>query len=199
MTEPTNQAQIDLNYLRYQSQLDQLISDLNILRSSWTGPWKIVESHPANFYLLEYMEIQTTDVIEKKHDIEPSPADLRNVIMNMSTTQTRFILHQSDIDPKDVISIAQDSNLAALNVVIVPTVPLIGLIGYNGTPVNNYIDLIRYNIEALSHPMTPDEYQSFWSSVVSPTMDGYPIFIFLNLISIGIISLTLLKGSKKRV
>jgi hypothetical protein len=144
------------------------------LKSEWTGPVKVVETHPANFYLLQYMGIQTIDVVEKKHDIEPSPADIRNVIMNMSATQTRFILHQSDIDPKDMLSIAQDPELSTLNVVIVPTVPLIGLIGYNGTSPANYIDLIRYNIEALFHPMTPDEYETFWTSVVSPTVDGYP-------------------------
>ncbi|MHA1712553.1 MAG: metal ABC transporter substrate-binding protein, partial [Candidatus Ranarchaeia archaeon] len=132
------------NYYRYLGDLDNLIDHINESRGILNGT-KVVVHHPAFFYLLDLLGVTRIGIIEERHGVEPSTEHIASLIKTMAEENCHLIISQPQLDKKDVIEIARDTNSS-----IADLTPLLGVEG-----VNSYIEMINYDIEALKNPEPP--------------------------------------------
>ncbi|TFH26543.1 MAG: zinc ABC transporter substrate-binding protein [Promethearchaeota archaeon] len=148
--DPADGDELTQNYHNYIEQLDALIGHLEANRSKYEG-LKVVVHHPSFMYLLDFLGIERIGVIEEQHEVEPSPQHIQTIKDLMVAENCTTLISQANLDKDVILQLARDTNAS-----IIWGVPLLGMDGSNGQPIETYIEMIEYNIWALDNPETPD-------------------------------------------
>lgn len=137
---PANQTAFENNRDSYLMELDQLLWRIGNFSAWYYKDMKVVIMHPAFFYLFDLLKINRTAVVEKIQGVEPSAADIANIIDLMNSNHIKIIVANPQHDDEAVIQIARStgSKIAYLT-------PLLGVYG-----LTSYIDMIDYDLFALS-------------------------------------------------
>ena len=135
-------TQYETNRDTYLAELDDLISRLEGEYADQLRGLKVVVHHPAFFYLLELLEVERVGVIEEHEGSEPSAQHIQEIVDLMKAENISTIITQPQIEEDLIIQIARDTNakLAKLT-------PLLNI-----NNIDNYIDMIEYNVFALQNP-----------------------------------------------
>ena len=138
----THKTQYEANRDNYLAELDDLISRVEGEYADQLRGLKVVVHHPAFFYLLELLEVDRVGVIEEHEGSEPSAQHIQEIVDLMIAENISTIVTQPQIEEDLIIQIARDTNakLAMLT-------PLLNI-----NNVDNYIDMIDYNVFALQNP-----------------------------------------------
>ena len=137
-----HKTQYESNRDTYLAELDDLISRVEGEYADQLRGLKVVVHHPAFFYLLELLEVERAGVIEEHEGSEPSAQHIQEIVDLMKAENISTIVTQPQIEEDLIIQIARDTNakLAKLT-------PLLNI-----NNVDNYIDMIEYNVFALQNP-----------------------------------------------
>jgi ABC-type Zn uptake system ZnuABC Zn-binding protein ZnuA len=178
----TQKTEFTTNFASYGLKLDNLYSEVIGNKTIFNGT-KVVMHHPAMKYLYDLLGIVRVAVIEEKEGSEPSAQHIQEITKTMIDDGLTIIVNQPNLDVEDVGQIAKDANAKIVN-----SIPLLGMTGDNGELIDNYIEMIRYNIWALNNPQDPPE---------ASTIDGFPhISVIFGFGLMGILMVFLKKNSK---
>lgn len=134
----------------YQLQLDAVISEVATARTEWEGV-KLVAHHPAMMYLYDLLGLNRVAILENVPGAEPTAQHIQEVTKTMQEQEIKLISHQANLDDESIREIAENTGAKAII-----TIPLLGMTGYDGEVVDTYLELIRYNIDALDNPVDPN-------------------------------------------
>jgi len=161
--DPSNNETYTSNLANYITELDILLLEISSAAVEFSG-LKVVEHHPAFMYLLDLLEIERVAAIEEHEGEEPSAEHIAEVIQAIVAENVTMLISQPQIEEEEIIEIARDTNI-----LITELTPLLGIVdehGYispNGPFVDNYIDMIHFNLEALRNPYSPPPVKLNWS------------------------------------
>jgi len=182
-TNSTNDLIYSNNNQTYQDKLDQLISRIEGNATIFTGK-KVIVNHPAFKYLLDLLGIIRVDALEKVEGEEPTSSDIQKLIETVQEQNVDLLINVQWAEQNDFYEIARETNLK-----IAELVPLLGGVDQNNNPITSYIQMIDYNLWALSNPISPPS-----------SIPGYfieLIFISTMIPSIVFIVLIILKNNSK--
>jgi zinc/manganese transport system substrate-binding protein len=103
----------------------------------------VVAYHTSWRYLAEYTGMNIVGFMEPKPGVPPSPSHLAGLILTMRRTNAKVIIMEPFYNRKDADFVASKTGATVL---ILP--PSVG--GLKGAPVNDYISLMRYDIQQLA-------------------------------------------------
>ena len=150
-----NREQYETNRDNYLSELDGLIFDIEDYYFNRTNGLKVVVHHPSFFYLLNMLGVERVGIIEEHEGSEPSVQHIQKIVNNMIEQNVTTIVTQPQIEESLVIQIARDTNskLAKLSPMLRDDID------------DNYIKLIRDNINALLFPEDIEDNQWIVESI----------------------------------
>ena len=137
-----HRTQYESNRDSYLEELDELIVRIETDYYNNTKGLKVVVHHPSFLYLLDLLGVDRMGVIEEHEGSEPSAQHIQEIINLMIEENISTIVTQPQIEEKLIFQIARDTNakLAKLT-------PLLGV-----ESIDNYIEMIEYDIYNLLHP-----------------------------------------------
>lgn len=149
--DPTHTAIYTSNLQAYREHLKGLIMNVagnaTILKNV-----EFVEYHAAYFYLLHEMNLTRLGAVEQIEDQEPSAVhftNITNIIKSEVSKGKEVVLVQSlNIPPDTTWQIARDTGAK-----IAYVAALLG--SYKSATFTNYIQMIEYDLFALTHPESP--------------------------------------------
>ncbi len=153
--DPSNNATYMSNRDDYFDELDNLLADISIAATEFSG-LKVVVHHPAFMYLFDLLGVERVATIEEHEGEEPSAEHIAEVVQAIVAENASIIINQPQLEEEEIIEIARDTGI-----LITELTPLLGIIdenGYvvsNGSLIENYIDMILFNLEALRNPHAP--------------------------------------------
>ncbi len=155
----SNAAIYENNNKTYQEKIDNLLDEINSEKANFKG-LKVTVAHPAFFYLFELLEIERIAVIERGEGKEPSAEDIQNVIDTMIEENCHLVVSLPQKSEENVYEIARSTNsdIALLT-------PLLNVeVEWDGKTVeiDNYIDMIKYDLWALKNPSPPPSILEAW-------------------------------------
>ncbi|NHJ33717.1 MAG: zinc ABC transporter substrate-binding protein, partial [Asgard group archaeon] len=125
---------------------------------------KVVVHHPAFMYLFDLLGIERVAAIEEHEGEEPSAEHIAEVVRTIVAENATMIINQPQLEEEEVVEIARDTGI-----LITELTPLLGIIDENGyvtstgSLIENYIDMILFNLEALRNPYEPLPAYFNWS------------------------------------
>jgi ABC-type Zn uptake system ZnuABC Zn-binding protein ZnuA len=161
--DPSNSATYSSNRDDYFDELDDLLTEISIAAIEFSG-LKVVVHHPAFMYLFDLLDIERIAVIEEHEGEEPSVEHIAEVVKSIEEENVSMIINQPQLEEEEIIEIARGTSI-----LITELTPQLGIIdenGYvvpNGTQIDNYIDMILFNLEALRNPYEPAAANFNWS------------------------------------
>ncbi|MFV2016269.1 MAG: metal ABC transporter substrate-binding protein, partial [Candidatus Heimdallarchaeota archaeon] len=140
---------IDSNYLDYKTQLQKLITEIELQASTFNGT-KIIVDHPAFFYFLNLLGFERMGAIEEREGVDPSPLHIQELRNLMKTENIGLIVASKTQAGSDVeeLAVSTGAKIAYLT-------PLPGIEG-----AENYVKMIRYNLNALKNPQEANSQES---------------------------------------
>lgn len=170
----TNKWLFSNNTETYLYTLDLLLIEIENAKSFFQGT-KLVVNHPAFFYLFQesLLNVSRIATIEKGESQEPSAVDIANIITLMKQENCHLIITNPQHETENVYEIARETNskIALLTPLLNVDVKWDG----NDVYIENYTQMIEFDIWALAHPLDPP-----------PILDLWLIFLIIG-ISIAII------------
>jgi len=160
--DPSNNATYINNRDNYLGDLDNLLADISTSAIEFSG-LKVVVHHPAFMYLFDLLGIERVATIEEHEGEEPSAEHIAEVVRAIVAENASIIVNQPQLSEEEVIEIARDTGI-----LITELTPLLGIIdekGYvlpNGSLIESYIDMIRFNLEAIRNPYEPSVANLNW-------------------------------------
>ncbi len=163
--DPINNATYTTNKDAYKIELDNLLDLINTTKTDFEG-MKVVVHHPAFMYLFDLLGIERLGVIEQTEGEEPSPEHIADIIETINSENVSLLINQPQLDERQISEIARDTGL-----LIADLTPLLGvqdvegLVIAQGRVIDNYITMIKYNLEALKNPHAPAKISdavTFW-------------------------------------
>jgi len=106
----------------------------------------VVAYHTSWKYLAEYTGLNIVGFMEPKPGVPPSPSHLAGLILQMQRTHAKAIIMEPFYNRKDADFVASKTGA---KVVIMP--PSVG--GLKGQKLDDYIDLMKYDIDLLSNSL----------------------------------------------
>ncbi|MBN1329080.1 MAG: zinc ABC transporter substrate-binding protein [Candidatus Heimdallarchaeota archaeon] len=168
LLDPTNSAIYTANRDLYKTELDDLLTLINATKIEFEG-LKVVVHHPAFMYLFDLLGIERFGVIEKTEGEEPSPEYIASIVEIIKTENITLLINQPQLDEKQISEIARDTGIQIAELTPLLGVPDVkGLILAQGRIIDNYITMIKYNLEALKNPYDPikiSNIATFWTLV----------------------------------
>ncbi len=170
--DPTHVSQYKNNLETYRMKLDSLIQRVQGNATVLKGI-KVVEYHAAFFYLLRELNITRLGAIEQIEDQQPSAvhfANISNTIKQaVESGNTVLIVQSMNIPPDTSWQIARDTG-AKISYVAA----LLG--SYSKVNFTSYIQMIDYDLVALTHPEAPP----------SASVPSFTIISTISLVLLGI-------------
>jgi ABC-type Zn uptake system ZnuABC Zn-binding protein ZnuA len=164
------------NTVTYLNTLDSLILEIESVKSSFQG-LKLILNHPAFFYLFQesLLNISRLATIEKGEEQEPSAVEIANIIALMKQENCHLIVTDPQHKTENVYEIARETNskIALLTALLNVDVEWDG----NAVNINNYTQMIEYDIWALAHPLDPPPLIDLWLTILIIGMAIAIIFI----------------------
>lgn len=164
------------NTVTYLKILDSLLVKIEDAKSSFQG-LKLIVNHPAFFYLFQesLLNISRLATIVKGEEQEPSAADIAHVISVMRQENCHLIVTDPQHKTENIYEIARETNSK-----IALLTPLLNVnVKWDGIDVNieNYTQMIEYNIWALAHPLDPPPILDLWLIILIIGISTAIIFI----------------------
>lgn len=136
--DPSNARQYRINTATYLSELDNMTARLIPRFTRYSG-MKVIESHAALFYLIEWMGLVKVDTIEKVEGGEVSAREVEAIIEEIEKKDVRVILKIPQFRSPVVDQIQKETGVE-----VVEVTPLLGPFG-----LEHYIDMIEYDVETI--------------------------------------------------
>ncbi len=160
----------------YINTLDLLLVEINNAKSTFQG-MKLVVNHPSFFYLFQesLLNISRVATIEKGEGQEPSAKDMANVITLMKQQNCHLIVTNPQRETENIYEIARETNSK-----IAILTPLLNVdVKWNGNDVTieNYTQMIEFDIWALAHPLDPPPILDLWLIILIIGISVAIIFI----------------------
>ncbi len=155
--DPNNKAKYEANRDNYLLDLDALIERINKEYRPELEGLKVVVHHPAFMYLFDLLGIKREAIIEEKHEAEPSPEHIQNVVDKMKKDNVKIIVVQPQVSSDVINQIVKETGAKLVSVS--PLLPAFGQ--------TTYVGLIEYDIYALQHPTAATSNASYsWLSLI---------------------------------
>jgi zinc/manganese transport system substrate-binding protein len=106
----------------------------------------VVAYHTSWRYFAEYTGMNIVGFMEPKPGVPPSPSHLAGLILTMRRTGAKVIVMEPFYNRKDADFVASKTGARVL---ILP--PSVG--GIKGAPVNDYLSLMRYDVQQLANTL----------------------------------------------
>jgi ABC-type Zn uptake system ZnuABC Zn-binding protein ZnuA len=171
-------AAYEANGVAYRAALDGLLAEIEGNKTTFAGV-KVVEHHPAFMYLLDLLEIERVAAVEKVEGQEPSAAWLSELATLIAEQEVDYIVSMPQMNEKTPEDLAAETGIQIVELTPFP-VP-----NDQGGMPKTYIEMIRFNIDALQNPRDPEV----------GGIPGYPL-LALALASLGAVALI---SARKRV
>ncbi len=160
----------------YINTLDLLLVEIDTAKSIFQGT-KLVVNHPSFFYLFQesLLNVSRIATIEKGEGQEPSAKDMANVIALMKQQNCHLIVTNPQRETENIYEIARETNSK-----IAILTPLLNVdVKWNGNDVTieNYTQMIEYDIWALAHPLDPPPILDLWLIILIIGISVAIIFI----------------------
>jgi len=166
--DPSNNVTYTANRDSYLVELNNLMLLINLTKSDFQD-MKVVVHHPSFMYLLDLLEIERIAAIEEHEGEEPSPEHLAEIIEKIESENVSLLLNQPQLDESQISEIARDTGLQIADLTPLLGVPdAEGLVQVQGKIIDNYITMIKYNLEALKNPHDPQKFGdlvTYWTLV----------------------------------
>ena len=175
--DPVHQTDYKINLQNYRLKLNELIKRVKGNGTLLVNT-KVVEYHAAYFYLLKEMNVTRIGAIEQIEDQQPSAAHFANIsdtikkVVDGGTPVT--IVQSLNIPPETSWQIARDTGAK-----IAYVAALLG--NYKDVSFTSYIQMIDYDLVALTHPESPPAASLPGFSITSL----FPLFMIVSIVIIN--------------
>lgn len=125
----------------YLNKLDKLISDISTLASTLNST-KVVEDHPAFFYLSMMLNLTRVGTLEEHEGIDPSPLHVQQLSDLMKSENVKLILASKIQAGSDVQELARMTGAKVAYLYVLP-----------GNPdAETYLSMIYYDLNIIQNP-----------------------------------------------
>ena len=140
--DPKNSAEYSRNRQAFEARLNAAEQDWQDELALIKGK-PVVAFHTSWKYLAEYTGMKIVGFMEPKPGVPPSPSHLAGLILQMKRTGAKAIIMEPFYSRKDADFVASKTGAKVL---VLP--PSVG--GIRGEPVNDYVELMQYDIKLLA-------------------------------------------------
>jgi ABC-type Zn uptake system ZnuABC Zn-binding protein ZnuA len=176
--DPIHAAIFTFNMRNYLNELNSLLDEINVASKNFNG-LKLVQNHPAFFYLFKLLKIDTIIYIEEGEDKEPSAEHIASVIDAMQNENCHLIIITPQRPSSSVYEIARSTNskIGLLSDLLDVEVD------WNGKMIliNSYVQLIEYNLWAIKNPTDPP-----------PAIESMGTFIAIGIADMAVIAILII-------
>lgn len=139
---PAHSAEFSRNRQAFETRLNAAEKDWQDELAAIKGK-PVVAFHTSWKYLAEYTGMKIVGFMEPKPGVPPSPSHLAGLILQIRRTGAKAIIMEPFYSRKDADFVASKTGARVL---VLP--PSVGAI--RGAPVNDYVELMQYNIRLLA-------------------------------------------------
>src|SRR5919202_2249280 len=143
--DPAGAATYAKNEQEFEQRLDAAARQWAPLLAQIRGK-PVVAYHTSWRYFAEYTGMNIVGFMEPKPGVPPSPSHLAGLILTMRRTNAKVIVMEPFYNRKDADFVASKTGARVL---ILP--PSVG--GLKDAPVNDYVSLMRYDIQQLANTL----------------------------------------------